>query len=232
MSPIARRALLVAGVLVLAALIALAYAVASSYEVVAKGELLPYTTGEIYQIRILGRFDLYAEPELKPSTDLFNSYILVSISTLSLFVALLLRAAAERRPRVELFFLLTWLGTGFLAADELMGLHETLGHNLRFLTALPGITRPDDAIVVFYALPALAFLLVFRDVLLSSRRATQAFVLALAIAVLSSLLDVASVPLEEPLELLASTAILVGFLLLAIEQLRANVLEPLTSGTG
>ncbi len=221
-------ALLVAAVLLMMATLVL---LLNHYEVVDKGRLLPYTTGEIYRIELFGRFTVYVEPEAKPSLDTFNSYILVSISSIALLALTFLRVVrVPTRPRVQAFFFVVWLGTGLLAADELFGGHESLGHNLQFLADLPGIKRPDDAIVALYVPAALAFLVVFRRIILASAGARVSFGLAIVILVLGAVSDVLGVgQLEEVLEALASMSLLAGFMLLTIDELRLAMAA--TAGT-
>lgn len=125
------------------------------------------------------------------------------------------------RPRVQAFFLVVWLGTGFLAADELLGGHESLGHNLRFLAELPGVHRPDDAIVALYVPAAVAFIVVFRRIILASKGARIGFGVAVALLVLAAVADVLGVgQTEELLEALASMSLLAAFMLLTIDELR------------
>lgn len=194
----------------------------NNYEVVDKGRLLPYTTGEIYRIELFGRFTIYAEPEAKPTLDVFNSYILVSLSSIALLALTFLRVVrVPTRPRLQAFFLIVWLGTGFLAADELLGGHESLGHNLRFLAELPGVHRPDDAIVALYVPAAIAFLIVFRRIILASAGARVGFGVAVVLVVLAAVSDVLGVgQTEELLEALASMSLLAGFMLLTIDEIR------------
>ena len=196
--------------------------VLSNYEVVAKGRLLPYTSGEIYRIVLFDRVSIYVEPETKPSLDVFNSYILVSISSISLLALILVPARTASAPRVRTFFLLSWLGTGLLAADELLGVHESLGHNLQSLRDIPGVDRPDDVIVGLYGVAALAYVAAFRRIILASVRARILFALAVLVVVLAAAADVADVcQVEELLEALASVFVLVGFTILTVEELRS-----------
>jgi hypothetical protein len=211
---------LVVGVVLL--VMAILVLLLNSYEVVDKGRLLPYTTGEIYEIELFGRFTIYAEPEAKPSLDVFNSYILVSLSSIALLALTFLRVVGvPTRPRLQAFFLVVWLGTGFLAADELLGGHESLGHNLRFLTELPGVHRPDDAIVALYAPAAVAFFVIFRRIILASMGARIGFGVAIVLVVIAAASDLVGVgQTEELVEALASMSLLAGFMLLTIDELR------------
>jgi hypothetical protein len=214
----ARRVLALAAGL---ALLALAVAVAASQEVVRKGELFSYSDGRIYEVRVLDLVNVYVEPEvtsLDPLLDLFNASLLLLVTGMALFGYALLRSLA--RPgdgRVRTFLLLTALGTGYLAADELLGIHESIGHNMRFLADIPGNEQPDGAIVVVYLVLVCVYLYAFRDLLLSSRGAKRLFGLGAAVAVLAVAIDVVDGPLEEVVESLAALSFLAGFFVLNAE---------------
>lgn len=204
-----------------------------NYEVVEKGRLLPYSpSGEIRRIRVFDRFNVYAEPEVRPTADVFHSYILITISSVALLATAFFRLAAEpSQPRTRSFFVVTWLGAGYLAADELMGGHESIGHNLRFLRELPVIDRPDDGVLAIYMLAALVFLYVFRSVILASRGARACFAAAIIMAIVAAAADLLNVRGEEFLEPLASVSVLVGFVILTLRELVAARLAPANERT-
>lgn len=205
------------------ALFVLYVLVKNNYEVIERGRLLPYTSAEIYRIKLFDRVTIYAEPEDQTSLDIVDSWILVSISSVALLALLFLWSAhLAARAHAATFFFVTWLGTGFLAVDEIVGGHENLGHNLRFLRNLPGIDRPDDAVIVFYIVPTLAFLIAFRRIILGSRTARVFFGLGTAIFVVAALADAGGVAGqdEERIEVVASLSFLVGFMTLTVDELR------------
>ncbi len=209
--------------------------VASSYEVVDKGRLFDYTTGTIYKIQLVDGVNVYAEKEIDPSLDIFNSLLLFFVASVSAFAALLLRRLGSA-IRLQVFFGLAALGAGYLGADELFAIHESIGHNLRFLADLPGVRQPDGPVQAFYAIPALIFLYVFRDLLLASGPARRAFVLGtvlLVVAYMGDGRDFLSSRAEDTLELLASMSYVAAFLLLALHHVapdagRAAVLQRTT----
>jgi hypothetical protein len=215
------RALLVLAVAAGVALVVLAAAVAASYEVVRKGQLFSYSQGKIYEIRVLDLVDVYVEPEvtaLDPLLDLFNASLLLLVTGMALFGFALLRSlGGAGAGRVRTFLLITALGTGYLAADELLGIHESLGHNMRFLADIPGNEQPDGAIVVAYLALVCVYLYAFRDLLLSSPRAKRLFALGAALAVAAVAMDVVDGPLEEVGESLAALIFLTGFFVLNAE---------------
>jgi len=101
-----------------------------NYEVLEKGRLLSHTGGTVYKIRFFGAFDLFVEPDHQLDKDTLNAFILVGVAFISLTFAFLLAwlKGSNRRDIVR-FNILMFLGMSWLAADELLGIHETVGHN-------------------------------------------------------------------------------------------------------
>ncbi len=216
--------LLVGGLLLLVvAAGALLYAFASDYQVLEKGQLLPYTEGKVYKVRFGGWLTLYVEPEQRPSLDLLNAYLLTGVAFMSLTFGVIV-AAAGGGPRGTRFwcFVAAFVGASYLVADETLGIHETIGHNLQFLKALPLIKRPDDAVVVLFALPAALFLIAFRSVLLASRGAALLFGLGMLGFVLSAAADVLTLPIEEAAEVLATLCLAAGTMVLGLHHTRSG----------
>lgn len=179
-------------------MIALAGLALGHYEVVAKGQLLSYTEGRIYQVRFFDRFDLLVEPEHRLSADAVTAYFLTGIAFIALaFAWLLHRMGPGSAPRM---FALIFLGASYLAADEYLGLHESIGHNLPFLLAIPGVSRPDDVVIALYAIPAAAFLWFYRAELTLSVTALRLVGLAFALFAVATVADFAGLPGEELIE--------------------------------
>ena len=128
-----RRGLILIALPVLALLVFAALA-SQNYEVVSKTRL--YDSDTLYEIRLFDAFNVKAKPDVKPSPDVLNSLLLVVAATLSLGTAILLGLVSSA-PRPRRFFGIVSAGAAFLAADELMGGHETIGQNLGFLADLP-----------------------------------------------------------------------------------------------
>lgn len=210
-----KTALLVAGV-VLALLMSVV--VLRSAEVVAQGELLPFA-GEVRQVRLLDRFDLYLEHETKkPSPDTVNSGFLTAIVAVSLVArSLLRRSGGWALP--ERFFLLSALGASYLSVDEQLGLHETIGHNLGFLADLPGVRHPDDLLVAAIGLGGVTFAFFFRDVVRHSRRVAVLFATGGALFAFAALADFGLDIewLEEWTETASSAVLLGAFAVLTME---------------
>lgn len=201
------------------AVAALAALVAANFEVVAKGQLLPYTKGRIYELRFFDAFNIYVEPEHKPTRDALTAYFLTGISFMSLAFALLLHRFDAVRPRN--MFAVLFAGASFLAADEYLGLHESLGHNMQFLRALPGVTRPDDLIVASYLLPAALFGLVFLRELSRSRRGLWFVGAAFGLVLIGVVADMFSLPGEEAFELLGAGALVMAVAELGVTHVMA-----------
>ncbi len=201
---------------------ALAYFFLADAEVLEKGRLLSYTEGKIYKVRFGGGLVLYIEPDLKPSLDLLNAYLLTGIAFIALsFAALLAGVAGDTSSSAFRFFALVFLGASYLVADEILGIHETVGHNLQFLRRLPLIERPDDAVILLMAIPAAAVLFFFRGVLLSSKAATALCGASLALFVLSAVADLLTLPGEEIVEVLAALCLVAAMVLLGLHHARA-----------
>ncbi|HMJ02445.1 MAG TPA: hypothetical protein VK506_05860 [Conexibacter sp.] len=229
-SPRARRAWrwwLVAAFLALVAVGALLTVLPGLADVVDEGtDLRPYPAGHVKEVRIADTFTVYVDDESsRVGTDLISGLALVVLATASALTLVLLAAAGAAR-RLLVFHLVTALGLGFLALDELAGIHETIGHNLPFLADVPGVGRPDDLIIALYIIPAIAYVVVFRDVLRGSPLVLRLFVAAVACFGLSGVMDVADLPLDEPLEMLGAAAIAGGLVLLMAQHLGAALQLP------
>ncbi len=203
-----------------ALVLALLAAAARSATVIDKGLLLPYTKGTIYQVEVWGvRF--YLEPEAGPSSDWVVSAALFAVAGMAALTwGVIRRSISGRRSR---FFLLVTLGAAFLGADELTGLHESIGHNMRFLADLPLVSRPDDLIMAGYALGAVVFMVGYRDILARHRPTLLWWVSAAVCVVLAVVSDLFSLPTEESFELVATACLVVGFRALAANWLRPAV---------
>jgi hypothetical protein len=186
----------------------------SLYQVEEQGrDLLPYQTGEVYRVKVLDSVTLYADGESRPAPSTIQGSFLVALATAAFMTFFFLRRALAR-PQVVQFYLFAGAGLAFLAFDELFALHETVGHNVRFLADLPGVERPDDVLVLLYAIPLAYGAYRFRDVLTESRRAMWLLGVGLAFFSVAVLADMTSAPLEEGFEFLSVAGIVAGLLTL------------------
>ena len=217
------RYFLRAALLAVPVLAGLAYFVSTQAQVVARGRFDPNTGTVVERIEVFDRVTFYASTSGFFDADVFTGVALASASAVALVVALLLDAADDSLDRLRWFFSLAWLGTGFLAADELLSVHETIGHNLQFLGDFVGRGNPDDAVLALYALPTAAFVYVFRDVLFSSRRASWLLGGGLVAYVLAVLADVSGVESEDLLEVLGAVLVAASFVALAVDRLVARL---------
>ena len=126
---------------------------------------MPYESGTVKEVRVLGSFTVYVDAESQPTPGILGGLALLMLATAAFMTALVLRMVGAR-GRLVAFYALICAGFGFAAFDELFAMHETLGHNLQFLADIPGVTRPDDVVVALYILPAVAFVYFFRDVVI------------------------------------------------------------------
>lgn len=220
---LSRRALIAASILGLV-ILALALMAPSLYEVQDHGrDIVPYpNAGDVYKIRVLDTVTVYADGESRPIPDKISSAGLVAAATMTLIAALLLNAAGAGR-RKRRFYTLATIGLAALAFDEIFAVHQTIGHNLRFLADLPGVDRPDDVVFALIGLAALAFVWSFRDILLSRRRPTQLFAVGAAFFGIAVLGDVTSRGFEEPAEVVAAGFCLAGLVVLTAAILRVEL---------
>jgi F0F1-type ATP synthase assembly protein I len=186
----------------------------SLYEVEEKGrDLLPYQTGEVYRVKVLDRVTLYADGESQPAPSTIQGTLLAVLATAAFMTFFFLRRA-RARPQVLQFYLVAGAGLAFVAFDELFALHETVGHNIRPLADLPGVERPDDVLVLLYAIPLAYCAYHFRGVIAESRRAMGLFAIGIGLFFVAALADLASAPGEEGFELLSVASVLMGLLTL------------------
>lgn len=202
------------------ALAIIAVALVSVHEVVDEGyDLRPYGTDKVWQVEFAGAVTVYVDEESKVTTDSVTGSLLVLLATASIMAFLLLRAASGPR-RLRLFYGLAGAAFAYLAVDEFAGVHETIGHNLVFLTDLPGVERPDDAIFAAYLIPAVIFVIYFRDVFLKARGGTLALLAAACVSFAAAgAADIAGLTVDEALEGLTALLMVAAFLSLVAKHL-------------
>jgi hypothetical protein len=186
----------------------------------APHDLRSYESGEIYRVRIADTVTIYIDQESRSalSMGLLVGVGLVVMATACAMTCLVLAAVGGRR-NVRMFYGFAAAGLAVLGADELLGIHESIGHNLPFLADLPGVERPDDVVFAAYLIPAGAGAFLFRDVLRESSITVRAFAAGLVLFVLAAALDLEGSRLDNPVELLVATLIAVGLLALMFEHL-------------
>ena len=193
---------------------------ARNSEVVEKGQLLPYSSWFVYKVRFFDRFTVLVQPENKPSKDVFTAYVLVGIAFIALTFAMLhARRTRDPSARPLWFFASICVGANYLAADEFLGIHETLGANLQFLRGLPLVERPDDLFIFLYGFLAMAFFFAFRELVLASRWAVLLTATAVGLALAGAVLDLLHQPFEEILELASAGCLIAAVMLLGLDHI-------------
>lgn len=182
-------------------------AAARQAEVVASGRLLPFfeTYDQVARVRLLG-VELYVDT----SSGLND---LLTVSALATIAVLLLAGAASARhdPALRRTFLAAAFGAAYLTADDLLAVHETVGHNLGALAELPLVDHPDDVIMALYGVVVCAFGWRHRDLLRGrARRWFVAAALAGGAAVAHDLLPLHYGAAEEVLEVVAAGALVLA----------------------
>ena len=185
-------------------LLLLAVALSWTGEVVARGNLLAvFESYEVTRVRLLG-MELFVDR----SADAGDA---LTAGALALVAAVLLLASRRLSAQRRRAFARAGWGALFLAGDDLLSAHETIGHNLLALGRVPLVDHPDDAVLAAYALVAIAFL--WHERALLGGVARGPWWIAGAAAALAVAHDVSSLhlrALEEGLEVLAAFAALVG----------------------
>jgi hypothetical protein len=172
---------------------------------------------EVARLRIAGALTIHVDLTRGRVEDAVTGFFLTAMATAAVMTGLLLSSVGAARWLVS-FYLISAAAIGFLAADELLSLHETVGHNLRPL--VPGMEKPDNLITSVYALMAVASLVAFRRALWRGTLQRMLFGAAAAVFLLTVAFDALSLRGEEPAEVLAATCAGAGFLSLLAGDLR------------
>lgn len=171
---------------------------------IARGNLLAtFDSYEVARVRVLG-----AEFYVDRSADLGD--VLTAVA-LALTAALLLRTATRLQADARRAFVTAAWGALFLAGDDLLSAHETLGHNLPVLARIPVVDHADDVVLAVYAAVVAGFVWRHRAMLAGADR--RPWAVAAAAAVLALAHDLGPLHLrllEEGLEVVAAAALAVG----------------------
>lgn len=130
-------------------------------------------------------------------------------SGFGLAIGVLLWGVGERVRHTAHAYVFGGLGLMVLALDELFGVHETLGHNMEFLTKL-GVEHPDDAVFLIYPVTIAIYVWKFRDVLLERKRQRTGFMIAGVLVLLAAFSDLLIHPPEGLEDLVELAAVLVA----------------------
>lgn len=204
-----RARLLRVATAVVAVALLLGVLVARQGTVVARGNLHPaFADYEVERVRIAG-VELYVDRSAHTGDALTAIALLAA-------AGLLLVAAGRLSGSARSAFAWAGGGAAFLAADDLLSAHETIGHNLAWLGRLPVIDHPDDAVLALYAVVAASFAWRHRGLLEDSPRGPWLLAgIAAALAVGHDVLPLHLGAVEEGLEVLAAASGLVGVVTLA-----------------
>jgi hypothetical protein len=202
---------------------ALAIAAAKTYDILYERRL---HDEQVLRVLLFGELEFYVSAEARDPAlvDMLNGDLLLVASSICLVCIIFIRFAAVGLMRRAQLFLAGWLGTAYLALDEHFAVHESIGHNLGFLTSLPGIEHPDDFIVAAYAIPVGIFAFYFRREILAPRWSGVLFAVAFVVSGQAVLSDVLGLGAEEALELVSSAALVGAFLVQAARLIRDQLL--------
>ena len=183
--------------------------------VVRRGAVPPaFEDYEVVQVRLLG-LEFYADTS-SGLADLVTVAALAGAAVALGGVALLLARLGAAHVGS---FAAAAAGAAFLAADDLLGAHETVGHNLGILAALPVVDHPDDAVLGLYALVVVAFAWSRRHLAAGTPRwPWVSCAVAGTFAVAHDLLPLHFTAAEEGAEVMAALALLTGVGLVAARE--------------
>ena len=187
--------------------------VVPNVDVIERGHLVDYTDREVVRVDVFGAFTMLAAPETKVDTDLLNTIALAILTGVATLAAVLTPPG-----RLRLFFGVAAAGSLLACFDEGFELTETIVYNADWLGDY-GI--PARKLDVLDAIPVAIFIWYFRDVLLSSRRALWFLAFGAVCFAFSLALEVAAASrVEDAVEVVASTGVVIGITLIAVERLR------------
>lgn len=196
------------GGLVLALMVA-----APHIQVVDRGHFVGYTEHDVVRVDVFGWFTMLAAPETRADTDLMNVVVLGVLTGVAFLAAVLTRSR-----RLRWFFGLAAVGALAACIDEGFELTETLVYNAGWISAI-GI--PARKVDVLDAIPVALFVWFFRDVLISSAAALWFWAAGSVLFVVSLALEVVAVtPVEDAVEVVASSSLLLGLVALSADLLR------------
>jgi hypothetical protein len=162
------------------------------------------------RFRFLGDWTGTMHRDTFPDADLMNGLLLAAGAGLALMTALLVSRGLVGTPDLARFFTVSGIGLGALAIEETFELTETAAQ-------IAGVNpRKTD---IFVPILGLVFLVAYRRVLLSSRKAL--WIGAAGVALFLGALFSDSLPgrrnVEDPLESVASLFLLTAFVVLAMD---------------
>jgi hypothetical protein len=181
-----------------------------------------YPAGKVKEVRVLDAVDVYVDGEPRPGFSVYGAMALMMLATAALVMWAALRAA-RARPQLRAFWAVAAGGLAVAGLDELLAIHESIGHNLPFLADVPGVKRPDDLVLALYLPAALAFGWWFRDVLVERRLTVACGIAAVFWFGLSVAGDLISLGTEEWFELLAGLFLAAGLVNLMYRHLQEHV---------
>lgn len=204
------RRLLAGAIVAAGALVVLAVAAARQAPVLARGELLPWFENytQVARVRLAG-VELYVDTS-SGFADLMTVLALAAVALLFAIGAV----CARHDPALRRTFAVAALGAVYLGADDLLGVHETVGHNLGFLAGLPLVDHPDDVVMGLYGVVAAVFAWSRRTLLRGPvRRWWVIAASAGGLAIGHDVLPLHLGRLEEGLEVIAGGSLLIAVVL-------------------
>lgn len=207
------------------ALALLGAVVALGADVRASGELLS-DRPPVDRVELFGAITLYVDQRTSlrslgsdlAISDVVNAGGFAALAVTAFLAAAFREFSAGASDRLWRFYFLLGLGAAFLSIDEIYTLHETFGHNVEPVTALPLVSHADDFFVVLFGLAGAVFCVWYRQILLEHRVALTVLCLGGAIFAAAAAVDLGTGSYEEELEALGSVVVYSGFAMLVLQQ--------------
>jgi hypothetical protein len=166
------------------------------------------------KVRIVDRFTATVHRDSFPDADFLNGLLLAAGCGLATMAALFVWGGVLGGGELRRFFLVSAIGLGALAVEETFELSETVAYR-----AGVDASRTD----LIFPLIAAVFLLAYRRILRTSRRAMLIGGIGAAVFVIAVFLDdvfpSAAARAEDPLESVATLFLLTAFGILTLELL-------------
>jgi hypothetical protein len=212
--------------LVLIGLAALAIALLTPVTTVSDNAVVDGNAG-YFKYDLGGRLTISADQQIRRPVidpDAFVAIPLVFLAALALATKLLLSAVpGVAGNSFGRFLTVCSVGSAAFAADELCGIHETVGANAVWLSDIPGMDAPDNIFIVLYAVAVAVLAWRYWDVIKQSRVGLAICLAGATLAAVAVAMEVMSYHLEETIEIPAAIVLVLGLSVTIVSQARARL---------
>jgi hypothetical protein len=147
---------------------------------IAEGQLIDWLPNySVERVRVLGQ-EFYVDTSAG-TQDTLTAILLGSAAAVLAVAAVVLHRREGDRSVIASFAVVASFFL-FLALDEVLAAHETVGNNLGVLRPLPGVDHPDDLIIALYGVTAIVLAWRHRHIARRASQRTQLLLVAAAVA--------------------------------------------------